>query len=193
MSIDGGGLLIAAIAAAPVVPDYFSQVAAHLVQADTDLFQGRYRDALKSALVRHGLLSLESASGAGGLRAAMQPAGMVGGGAVTGGGAELPTVSLEGGSLGLGDRRLDVEAPAEQRRFQVAAASIGLGSVEPVSSEVAARGFVEELFKRGRVEFDDHGDPETRVVHRGVRKTHVLQERGGELALVRTSFDCGFD
>ncbi len=62
VSLDAGRLLVDAIPAAPIVADYYSQVAAHLIESDAVLFRGRYRDALKSALVRRGILSLQTAS-----------------------------------------------------------------------------------------------------------------------------------
>src|SRR2546422_9549873 len=62
VSLDAGRLLVDAIPAAPIVADYGSQVAAHLIESDAELFRGRYRDALKSALVRRGILSLQTAS-----------------------------------------------------------------------------------------------------------------------------------
>src|SRR2546426_10035755 len=62
VSLDAGRLLVDAIPAVPIVADYYSQVAAHLIESDTVLFRGRYRDALKSALVRRGILSLRAAS-----------------------------------------------------------------------------------------------------------------------------------
>ena len=47
-----------AIRQAPVVVDYFSQVAAHMLTAEQTRFGGRYQDALRSAFVRHGVLAL---------------------------------------------------------------------------------------------------------------------------------------
>src|SRR5437899_13026591 len=62
VSLDAGRLLVDAIPAAPIVADYGSQVAAHLIESDAELFRGRYRESLKSALVRRGLRSLQPAS-----------------------------------------------------------------------------------------------------------------------------------
>lgn len=53
-------ILSGAIQAAPVSPDYFSQVAAAMVLADQELFGGRYRMALTSALVQRGILTVGS-------------------------------------------------------------------------------------------------------------------------------------
>ena len=40
-----------ATADAPVQPNYFSQVAAHIIDADTARFSGKYRDALIKTFV----------------------------------------------------------------------------------------------------------------------------------------------
>ena len=50
--------VIAAVQEAPVVPDYYSQIAAHAV-SNSARYDKTYRDALKSAFVRHGVLSLD--------------------------------------------------------------------------------------------------------------------------------------
>lgn len=56
-----------------------------------------------------------------------------------------------------------------------------------------ARAFLAYLFRRGRVNLGAHGDSEIRVEHASARKTHDLVPRNGTLALVRRTFDCGFD
>jgi hypothetical protein len=60
---DAARLLHDAVLAAPVVPAYMSQIAAHVLAADTQLFGGRHRDALTGAFVKHGILSVPSATG----------------------------------------------------------------------------------------------------------------------------------
>ena len=42
------------------MPDYFSQIAAHMLEADHARFQGKYLEPLRAAFVRHGVLSLEA-------------------------------------------------------------------------------------------------------------------------------------
>ena len=59
---DAGKLLVNGIKASPVVPSYYSQVAAHMLDVDLAHFGGRYRNALKSGFVRHGVLSLKAAT-----------------------------------------------------------------------------------------------------------------------------------
>ncbi len=60
VSIEAGQLLIDAITGAPVVPEFMSQVAGHVIQAETQRYKGKYASALKSAFLRHGVLSLDA-------------------------------------------------------------------------------------------------------------------------------------
>ena len=88
---------------------------------------------------------------------------------------------------------LVVEAPGEARRFEVASAAEDLGSRTAPPPEQDARRFVEYLFRRGRVDLGAHGRAETRIAHPFVRKTHQLVPQAADFALVRRTFDCGFD
>jgi len=190
VSLDAGRLLVDAIPGAPVVTDYYSQVAAHLVESDAILFRGRYRDALKSAFVRRGILSLQAASAVpvAGARRARRVA-------PTGSGAEASTrrISLSAAEFGLDGRALLVQAPGEERRFPVAAADLDLGARTAPTPEQSAWHFAEYLFRRGRVDLGPHGQAERRVAHPFARKTHELVLEAQDLALVRRTFDCGLD
>ena len=69
---DLGCLLVEGVLNSPIVPEYYSQVAAHLLEADAAApFDGKYRDVLKSAFVRRGILSLESAASITAMEAAL--------------------------------------------------------------------------------------------------------------------------
>jgi len=191
VSLDAGRLLVDAIPAAPIVADYYSQVAAHLIESDAVLFRGRYRDALKSALVRRGILSLQTASvvTAPGTTARARRTRTAPGGGET----QTRRLSLSADEFGLEGRALVVEAPGEVRRFEVASAAEDLGSRTAPAPEHEARRFVEYLFRRGRVDLGAHGRAETRVAHPFARKTHALVAQAEDLSLVRRTFDCGFD
>ena len=192
VSLDAGRLLVDAIPAAPIVADYYSQVAAHLFESDAVLFRGRYRDALKSALVRRGILSLQTASvvTAPGTTARARRTRTA---AAAGGETQTRRLSLSADEFGLEGRALVVEAPGEVRRFEVASAAEDLGSRTAPAPEHEARRFVEYLFRRGRVDLGAHGRAETRVAHPFARKTHALVAQAEDLSLVRRTFDCGFD
>jgi hypothetical protein len=193
VSLDAGRLLVDAIPAAPIVTDYYSQVAAHLVESDAILFQGRYRDVLKSALVRRGILSLQAGSVV--PRPGVTVSARRARGTPAGGDAEAATrrLALSADEFGLEGRALLVQAPGEARRFPVAAAAEDLGSRTAPTPEQEARRFVEYLFRRGRVDLGSHGPVETRIAHPFARKTHELVRQAEDLVLVRRTFDCGLD
>jgi len=195
VSLDLARLLIAGILAAPVVPEYMSQVAAAMIAADADAnnaARGKYGDVLKSAFVRRGILSPQAAAGiavfhAAGIAAPGRLLGVVGRA-----GHELPHIALSAAEYGLGDRPLLVRAPSDPRRFAVSAAAFGVGSVTPSNSEHAARAFVEDLLQRGHIDVGDAGQPDMRVVHPHTFKTHRLVSSSEGLMLTRILFDCGF-
>jgi hypothetical protein len=51
------------------------------------------------------------------------------------------------------DRPLVVEAASQARRFVATAAAGDASPIEPVSSVTAARSFVDDLFRSGRVDY----------------------------------------
>ena len=186
-------LLIDGVAASPVVPSYFSQVAAHMLEADRARFNGRYAAALKAGLVRHGVLSLQSAVSPPEAVSPPRRLGIAGGGrAGAAAVAALAPIAISGHRLGLG-ADLVVEAPAEPLRFNVAGAALAVGATAPPSHEQAAASFVEDLFRRGRVDTRADAAAAEAVTNAVARKTHALARRNGSLVLERQIFDCGFD
>lgn len=188
VSTDMGKLLVDSIAHAAIVPEYFSQVGAHIIEADARLFKGQYRDSLKSAFARRGILSLDAATAAGVshqkrrkglLDETVQPS--------------IIHISLDGADYGLGDQSLWVQAPSQVKRFDASPASLDHGSLDTPSSENTAKAFVEYLIRRGRVKTNGHGDPELFIIQPEIHKTHKLIKHEDGLALVRITFDCGFD
>lgn len=191
VSKDAGKILIEAIRLAPAVADFYSQVAAHMIEADKVHFNGKYGSAIINASVRHGLLSLESAStissrGTTPITAAMngRPEGA----------NEPSLLALSVANYGLRQRTLAVRATGEIRRLPATAAAPTPGSAIAPSAERAARSFVEDLLRRGKI--DTAGFAETgvgAVYPARIKKTHKLaQTSEGALTLVRTLFDCGF-
>jgi hypothetical protein len=177
VSQDSGQLLVDAIRRAPVVPAYFSQVAAAMLDADRARFNGRYRDALKSSFVRHGILSLVAAAAKTSL-----PDGTAFGPAPEPNEApELPMAEVVASTYGLGVDRILVHAAPD------------MGEVPSHGQAEDAQYFLEDLFRRGRVDLGDHGDEESRISHPFAKKTHRLVRSGSGLALERLRFDCGFD
>ena len=98
---------------------------------------------------------------------------------------------MDGKRFGLST--LYVAAGGSAPRFSVAAAAPSVGEVEPPSREVAAHAFVEDLFRRGKIDMGGHGDPDQRVAQPHIRKTHELVVSDSGVKLQRRTFDCGFD
>jgi hypothetical protein len=188
VAADAARLLHAAVVAAPVVPAYTSQVAAHMLAADAQAFDGRHRDALTGAFVKHGILSVPSATAltAGGgepLRAAA---------AARDGAAPAPRrIALPGAAFGLAVD-LIVEAPAQAPRFAVAGATPDLGSVAHPPLERAVASFVEDLLRRGRIDLSHAGEQRAALAAPVATKSHELRPAGDGLVLRRRLFDCGF-
>lgn len=196
---DMGRLLIDAIKNAPVVPNYFSQVAAQMVAADEARFSRKYRDILKGAFVRHGILSLEAASGIVGrpLRVSFAAgvASVAGGGTTSSAATGDPfPVAISTATFGLSVPTILCAAPDEAGGYAgAAAAAMDTGSISPPSHTDAVRSFLEDLFRLGRIDIATHGDPDAQISNPTVRKTHTLKTTAAGPVLVRETFDCGFD
>ncbi len=190
-SIDVARLLLGGIATAPVVPDYFSQIAANMLQfGETAPFNGKYRDVLKSAFVRRGVLSLASATtlGLGG----PQPLRVAAVGARSPQRASgAPMIAIPAAQYGLKSSHLMVQAAAAPRQLAVSGASLQLGPLESRGSQSAAESYTEDLFQRGHVQVDSHAHKETGLLHPYAFKTHAIVEEARGLVLRRITFDCG--
>ncbi len=191
-SRDAALLLIDAVRAAPVVPAYYSQVASLMLAADHDHFGGKYTAAVKSAFVRRGILSLAAAAS---LRPAAASAArrsvLTAGKPVSPAG--LVSVAFDAEEFALGKGKVHVLTASAQPLLRVRSSAPSSGPAADSSGEDVARSFLAYLFRRGRVDLGAHGDSEVRVEHAIARKTHDLVSRNGELAIVRRTFDCGFD
>lgn len=167
-----------------------------MIQADASRFAGTYGDTLKSAFVQRGLLSLALAPSISSPQWSKSPRGARAKGFAPDIGRarrELPQIELAGEQYGLGSRPLFVAAPAQPRRFQSCAAALDIGPAASPSSEKASRSFVEDLFRRGRVDVKSKVKFKVEIVNPMTRKTHELVEDGRGATLRRRCFGCGFD
>ncbi len=180
VATDLARILVDAVAAAPVVPSYYSQLAAHVLDAERRVFGGRYQEALRFGLVRHGVLALSAANEV--VRSRTGAAPVVDG--------DLPLQELDGSAYGV-RRPLLVHVPAHQRRAGVASAAPGGGAVEPVPAGRAAEGFVEDLMRQGRIEITEEVAHEGAMTAPLAYKTHVFEPTERGLVLRRRVFDCG--
>jgi hypothetical protein len=164
-----------------------------MLSADETLYAKKYRDAIKGAFVRRGILSLESAA-SGVTQAATPPTARALAATAVAAAAPHASAVMAISTLKYGfDKPLYVEAPGGAPHFSVAAAAPSVGSVQPASREYAAQSYVEDLLRRGRIDVSQHGDPDARVAQPYRRKTHELVEHEDGLKLARRFFDCGFD
>jgi hypothetical protein len=187
---DGAQILVGGVLAAAVVADYFSQVAASMIQVGEGApFNGKYRDVMKGAFVRKGILSLQAAATVSGVpkQAARSFAA-----ARTSAPVDLPRVAISAAGYGLSKGIVTVHAAAEHKRLGVTGASAS-GASQPRSPQSAAESYTDDLFQRGHVDVGEHGDPGAGLHHPFSIKTHKIVEEKGELVLKRVTFDCGFD
>jgi hypothetical protein len=190
---DMARILVAGIAGAPVVPDYFSQVAASMIQAgDQARFKGKYRDALKSAFVRRGLLSLQAAASLGAMPRVARGRAAPSAARSAAARRALPMLAIPAAHYGLAQPILLVQGAAGRKSLSVTGASLQLGPVEPRSAQSAAQAYTEDLFQRGHVEVGKHARAQGGLVNPFAFKTHVVAARDGSLVLERITFNCGF-
>ncbi|MFE9445805.1 hypothetical protein ACFYO2_44405 [Streptomyces sp. NPDC006602] len=187
-----GQLLVDAVVAAPVVSAYYAQVAGHMIAADQRRFGGAHGQSLRSAFIRHGILSLEAATSLTGPEVARRAAGIAE--AAPGGSDDrgLTTVTVQGMAYGI-KGPLTLDAPGEVRRFGIAGSDPAGGSLRPADPEQVATSFLEDLLRRGRVHVPEEHRSDTAVVDNNPSrlKTHEIarSESTEGLALLRRCFD----
>jgi hypothetical protein len=176
-SADAGRLLVTAVQSAPIVADYLAQVAAHIVEADKALFDGRYASAIEFGMAGRGILSLPSARAVAGAPAPAAFAALADG--------QLPTAAFTGSEFGL-DRPVVLRVPGQPRRLAALSAASDGGSMAASPAEEVAAGFLRELLARQRVALPGDGaDP----AQSGPLKTHRLADRGDHLEVERVLVD----
>jgi hypothetical protein len=189
-----GQLLVDAVRTAPVVSGYYAQVAGHMIAADQRRHNGAHGRALRSAFLRHGILSPQTAAslaeteagrtfGMAEAMSAEEPDQQ----------GELADVTVEGAGYGLA-APLTLSAPSQQQRFDLAAADPGGGSVQHPDPERVATAHLEDLLRQGRVAVPEEHLTDAAVVPRPESprtRTHeiVPSETHDGLALVRRCFD----
>jgi hypothetical protein len=218
VSRDMGQLLADGIRTAPIVPAYLSSVAASMIQADQARNQGRYRNALSSAFIQRGILSLATAAtlsnapvpqlmavpappmargGVGGNANGSQMLLMYGEGDDDGyqrgpeDAPELPIYTLTT-DFGL---TLLVHASAEPERFRVASTEPSVGSAEPLTAEEDVRAFLENVIRGRRIDFGSvQGIVPKELIappEEWPWKTHGLMDTPDGRILKRLHFECG--
>lgn len=180
-------LLAAAVARAPVVSNFYAQVAAEMV-GEAVTRDRRFAAVLRAVFARRNILSLDSAMTISDLQVARQPrdrgieSGMLR--------SPLTAVAVDANLYGI-DRPLLLETPSQFRRFAVSSSAPDASSIEPPSGMSAARSFANDIIRRGRVDFGRAGGAMP-LFQSGRRfHTHQLESDGKFVRLGRTCFDCG--
>ena len=208
-SADMGRLLAQAAAAAPVGTKFFQSVAEQMVLVDGSTFGGKYAEALTTAFVRRGLMSVRSlaapeavgATPARAAAAAVRFSAAAAGRAPRGKAASSDTpieVAIDGAAFGLAVKTLyvsappvdDVSAPPVSMMAGVAARET---LILPRTTDVQA--FVEALIVRGRVSLPAAAGRRRGLVaslSQGRRHaTHYLNKRPDDaVELKRIAFEC---
>jgi hypothetical protein len=174
-----GRILIEAIVAAPLAPNFFAQVAAQMVQV-SEAVNADYPGVLRGVFVRRSILSLEAATG-------LHALPVLSAAPTT---AAAAQIALPGARYGLVQPLL-VQAAAQPHHFATAGAPNG-GSIQPPNALEAARAFVDDLFRNGRIDDQNLTAKAARLVHGPRRlRTHRLKAEPNGVRLERRLFDCG--
>ena len=186
VSVDAAKLLVAAILAAPVVPNYYSQVAAHMLEADQLTFGGKYRESITAGFTHCGILSLQSLRAVAKARpvgaAARRPMVQA---------SSLPHLGLVGDDFGITGEKILVRVASDGPRLPALSAAMTGNSLPAADAERAARCFLEDLLQRGHVSVASKASYAMRENPRS-RKSHELVRTQAGLALTRCLFDCGW-
>ena len=186
VSVDMARILLDGVEEAPVVPNWYSQVAAAMVNASS-AHDPDYPAVLKSAFMRRSILSLDSATSVRQLHLSVAAAA-----AARDVKQPLAELALPGDDYGLDDAIIVMAASHARPFIAKSAATVQNGSLEPVSSSTAARGYLDDLFTRGRVDTRKIDSIATHFHHGRTLCSHEVVREKNAVRLRRRFFDCGF-
>src|SRR6516164_3133513 len=184
VATDLAKILVQAVREAPVVPNWFAQVAAGMVQI-AGTFDAKYPAILKGVFVQRSILSLDTATSVAAFHRSMAAT------SAPKDAEPLAEIALGSRHYGL-DRPLLVKAASHARPFAATAAAADASPIDPASAATAAKGFVDDLFRSGHIDYNGTGTPETRIAHGRGLHTHRLVPRANGIRLERKLFNCGF-
>jgi hypothetical protein len=188
-SQDAGKLLVEALQMAPASSDFYSQVAAHMIEADKLHFHGKYSVMITSAFIRRGILSLEATAMISSQLSSSTLAARKEATPEYKTPLELPQVTLPATNYGLRSKTLVVSVPEDTKRLPAATATARLGIMASPSVEKMAKSFVDDLFKRGKIDVGRFADVNAGIAHPTIkRKTHKLVQTPKGLMLTRVLF-----
>jgi hypothetical protein len=185
-SADMATILIRGVLAAPVLPDYYSQVALQIINASQGVNGGVYTPIFRGAFVNREIITVDAAVAA--LPPQHSAMGMAAGTTTA---SSVTSSAHAGERFGLRGKRVVIDVHHSFRPFAAAPAVI-TGTATPPVHEEAATAFVGDLFRRGRVDVESHQDSADRTVYPRVARTHYLEAEGNDLRVRRRRFDCNF-
>jgi hypothetical protein len=178
-------LLIASIEYAPVVSNFFAQVAGGMLNKAT----AQDAPVLRAVFVGRSILSLQSSMQVTALAAGTASAGVAA--VAKREPVELGVMALDARHYGV-DKPLHLKPPGQYRRYEVQSSATDASSIEPASGLTAARSFTDDLVRRGRVRIDKSAVERTYLHRPGRFVSHeIAADESGDVRLRRVCFDCG--
>ncbi len=185
VSLQMRDILARAIIAAPVVPNFFAQVAAAMV-VEAGRLSAQHAAVFKGVFARRAILSLQSASDVQSLQEAHF--NVVSASGTSDVVRPLDEIALSAFHYGL-DRPLVVETASHPRGYAAFSATPDEVRPELTSASKAAAAYVDTLFARSRVDYNSLGRDDAAMAGRRHVKTHKIFDEGGALRLRRICFD----
>ena len=188
LSVDMGKIVIGGIQSAAVVPSYYAQVAAGMIEACRKFGRASDADALRDSFISRGILSFDSMAVVDGLQAA------AGGlqAALASSASPLDRIAIDARKYGLAADALVVHSASQPRGYSIASIGIDRHTTVVTSSETAARAFVDDLFRKGKVDVSTQRSASLVGSARpNGFKSHEVVREGEALTLVRRLCDCG--
>ncbi|HEY0521698.1 MAG TPA: hypothetical protein VGC84_19560 [Ilumatobacteraceae bacterium] len=192
-------MLIAAIRVAPVVDAYYHAVALAMVGDAARREKGLYHKAVTTAFVRTGIIAVaEAAQAAKAPKKRTTRAHTVGAAAIERGAA--PPLIVAAGVMNLvafgidAELHLDLGEAGEvspRRRGAVANTADDTGAT--ITATNAAHFFVEDLFRRNRLDLTSDDRAAGVPLQNSKSATHTFHRADGALRIRRLRVDCGFD
>lgn len=182
-------ILIRAIKSARATPDFFAQVAAEMVKAADLMGESAFAQAIRTAFVRRGILSLSTAAAIAADDADTSKSGKRSSRAAV---ATTPNImAMPADELGMSGAHVLIECPNEPQPGEARSAALTGFESEPRDAATSGAQFAAQLMRRGRIDTCDHKG--CAVSHPRTRKTHEFAEQDGVPKIVRRFFDCGLD
>ncbi len=188
VSLDLAGILVGAIRQSPVVPEYFAQIGSHMMTLALAKSPA-YGDAVKTAMVKHGILSVPGVVAIANSPNAGQVDAAVGAAAVAA--TALPMKEIDVSAYGLTVPKIDMMTASEPKRFGIAGASTAAGDAKSIGGDQAAVHFFEDLIRRGKLDHGGFFHAKTAIVNPRTLKTHRLVKENDRVVLRRILIDCG--